>query len=143
MFGWGKKKKNNSDNKTEETTKIVQAFGGALLEYDTSFSIHDVDKLPYDKEKIAEAIIYSISVLNDKNLIEQLKVGLLSLCSFQENIGESITGIVDTTNLDMDLDPVESAKKYIELSKETNNEKYQELLAKAENDYKVYLKKIK
>ena len=42
MFGWGKKKKNNSDNKNEETTKIVQAFGKTLGEYDTSSSIHHV-----------------------------------------------------------------------------------------------------
>jgi hypothetical protein len=143
MFGWGKKKKNNSDNKNEETTKIVQAFGKTLGEYDTSSSIHDVDKLPYDKKTIAEAIIYSISISEDKSQIELLKVGLLSLCSFQENIGESIAGQVDVTNLDMNLDPEELAKKYLESSKETNNEKYKELLVKAEEEYKIYLKQIK
>ena len=72
-----------------------------------------------------------------------LKGALLNLCSFQENIGESIAGQVDVTNLDMNLDPEELAKKYLESSKETNNEKYKELLVKAEEEYKIYLKQIK
>ena len=142
MFGWGKKKKNNDNNKNEETTKIIQAFGKTLGEYDTSSSIHDVDKLPYDKETIVEAIIYSISISEDKSQIELLKVALLNLCSFQKNIGESIAGQVDVTNFDMNLDPEELAKKYLESSKETNNERYKELLAKAEQEYKMYLKRI-
>ena len=142
MFGWGKKKKDKNENKIEENTKIVQEFGNTLLKYDTSLSIYDVDKLPHDKEKIAEAIIYSISKVDDKSTIEQLKVGLLSLCMFQENIGESKIGMVDVTNFDLDLDPEELAKKYLESSKETNKKRYEELLEKANQEYEMYLKRI-
>ena len=49
---------------------------------------------------------------------------------------------VDKLKEDLDLDPEELAKKYLESSKETNKKRYEELLEKANQEYEMYLKRI-
>tara|TARA_Y200000002_G_C22437897_1_gene560861 strand:+ start:89 stop:634 length:546 start_codon:yes stop_codon:yes gene_type:complete len=93
-------KKNNSQHEKETVQvksddfstlhpyEIVGAFGDLMVktsnESDTFF---DVSVLPYPKKIIKEALFKAIKLSDDKDKTEQLKIGLLQLGQFQENIG--------------------------------------------------------
>jgi hypothetical protein len=70
-----------------EINEIVNEFGKCIEDLDIYIAFYDEKILPYPKPKIATAIIEAIKLSKSKKDIEMLKIGLLSLPSFQKNVG--------------------------------------------------------
>jgi hypothetical protein len=65
----------------EEAMKIINAYGNALADRKSSFG--DVSELPYDKERIKEALIHWIKVAEDPKVRELLKGSYITLADWQ------------------------------------------------------------
>lgn len=70
---------------------IVRAYGQALAEHAQSeYSFQSASKLPYSKSAIKEALICALRDTTDSTLREQLKIGLLELSNWQDDIVEGV-----------------------------------------------------
>jgi len=129
--------KSPSKGEPLEPERIINEFGNFIEDLDYMSSFYDVNKLPYPKENISKAIIQSYKMTADGNMREVLKIGLLALSHFQEDIGDSpVQGELDLTQFNLDeLSPEEYLKKSGSLDKE----RFQKLLQKAEEEYQHYL----
>jgi len=67
---------------------IINEFGSVMEDLDNLSDFHDLDKLPFQKEEILNAIIGTFEVTSDQNKRETLEVGLLALSQFLENVGD-------------------------------------------------------
>jgi hypothetical protein len=141
MFGFFKSKKQKVEEDVgKEAEKIVNVYGNAIQNLDYVTAFYDVKKLPYPKEKIANAIIHCYKLTTDTNMREILKTGLLGLSHFQAEIGdEEVRGEVDLTQIDItDISP----EKFLSMSEGVDKERYQMLLQEAEKEWAVWLTKI-
>ena len=59
--------------------------------------------LPFTKQEISRAIIQCYKISSDDKIREMLKIALLSLSHFQENIGHlPVQGSVDLTQINIE-----------------------------------------
>jgi hypothetical protein len=109
----------------EQAEKIVKNFSLIFKKLGLD-EIRDEKDLPYSRDEIVEAyktcIAYAV-VGEQKDIIEPLKVGLVSLAHFQPNIGEPLKGplcasqnfhLSVSTEEKEEMDVKELAKKYSE-----------------------------
>lgn len=125
------------ENEIQAFEAIINKFGDVMEDLDYMSAFHDVDKLPYEKEEILNAIVRTFKITTDQNMKETLKVGLLALSHFQEHVGDSpIRSDVDLTQIDIDkLSP----EDYLKISENSDKEKYEQFLQQAEKEYQRYL----
>lgn len=104
----------NSESTDPEFVRIVQAYG-SFLETSAPIpgTVADVNKLPYTKQQIKDAIVAALHISEDPQMKEHLKAGYIQLSDWQEGVGESNQG-VDVSALDMSQDTDELAKTALE-----------------------------
>lgn len=129
--------KSVSDSGNQDIENVVNKFSKVMEELDYVSKFHDIEKLPYPKEEILNSIISAYKLTADENMRETLKVGLLALSHFQEDIGNSpIQGTVDLTKLNIDdLSP----EDYLKMNAGIDREKYENLSQQADKEYEGYL----
>lgn len=89
-------------NDIEEAYNIVSRFGAVMEKCQYMTKFYDVKTLPFEKDKILKSLVACYEVENDKNVKENIKIGLLALTHFQENIGEKpIETVVDVLSLSL------------------------------------------
>jgi len=132
--------KSVSDNEIEDIKNVVNKFGKVMEELDYVLNFHDVEKLPYLKETILNSIISAYKATDDENNREFLKVGVLALSHFQENIGDSpVRGSLDLTQINIDdLSP----EDYLKMSSDIDIDKFEHLSQLADKEHAGYLKLI-
>lgn len=69
-----------------DAERIVNDYGGALLQVSGTGLLYDVALLPHSKEQIKQAILTMLAGTTDKDLNEQLKVGYMWLANFVPNL---------------------------------------------------------
>ena len=65
----------------DESIRIINAYGKALMDRKSSYG--DVSELPYEKERIKEAIMHGIKEAGDPTFREQLKGAYITLAEWQ------------------------------------------------------------
>ena len=120
--------------------RVVQAYGKLL---DTSApvpgTVADVNKLPYSKQQIKDAIFAALRMTDDPQIKEHLKSGYIQLSGWQEGVGESNQGL-DVSALDMSQDIESLAKTVIEQS--TGSEKWTAIAQKEQEVLKQELQEL-
>lgn len=100
---------------------IVQAYGKILeTSAPTPGTIADVDKLPYTKKQIKDALIAALRSTDDPQMKEHLKVGYIQLADWQEGVGNSNQGL-DLSNIDLNQDTESLAQQVLEQSAGTKD----------------------
>tara|TARA_B100001093_G_C26468844_1_gene859682 strand:- start:136 stop:687 length:552 start_codon:yes stop_codon:yes gene_type:complete len=130
----------NDDIKSSDIYEIIGDFGDLMTETSREYdSFFDVSILPHPKKIIKESLISAIKKSNDKEITAQLKVGLLQLTQFQENIGPKpiINGITSLL-INNSLEPEELARKMDAIENEDNSKYYDSLRVIADREYKFY-----
>ena len=94
--------------------------------------------LPFTKQEISKAIIQSYKISSDDEIREMLKIALLALSHFQENIGDlPVQGSVDLTQINIgELSP----EKYLEMNAGTDEVRFKELTETADKEYQGYIR---
>ena len=68
---------------------IIQDYGYIMLHKSPApFYISDVNKLPYPKENIKQALMMALSVNGEEQTMDALKIGYMQLANWQEGIGD-------------------------------------------------------
>jgi hypothetical protein len=75
------------DDKNDDLT-VIASFGKCMEEDDSFLVFKDVKKLPYPREVILKSLCRQISITKNDKHCEQMKVGLLFLASYQEDVGD-------------------------------------------------------
>lgn len=79
---------------------IVRAYGQALAEHAQSgFAFQSASELPYPKSKIKVALITALRCTKDSKVREQLKIGLLELSNWQDDIVDGVRKISSKNEL--------------------------------------------
>ena len=120
-----------------EPEKIVSDFGSIIENLDYMSSFHDLSKLPYTKQEISGAIIQSYKTSSDEKIREVLKIGLLALSHFQENIGDSpVQSAVDLTQINIEeLSP----EDFLAMNAGIDENIYEQLSQTADREYQGYI----
>lgn len=91
--------------------KIVQDYSAVLgSAAPAPGCVADARKLPHQKERIKQALVFALRMTKEPQMREQLKVGYISLSDWQEGVGDATVGI-DLTNMGPNADPVQLAKR--------------------------------
>lgn len=123
-----------------EFVHIVQAYGKVLeTSAPTPGTVADVNKLPYPKQRIKDAIISALRSADDPKLKEHLKVAYIQLSDWQKGVGESNKGI-DVTALDRNQDTDSLAKAILDQS--SSSEKWVAIAQKEREDLKQELQEM-
>jgi hypothetical protein len=111
----------SSDTPDNNFIPIVQAYGKIL---ETSApapgTVADVNKLPYTKQQIKEALIAVLRSTDDPQMKEYLKIGYIQLADWQEGVGESNQGL-DLSNIDLNQDAKSLAQQVLDQSVGSKN----------------------
>ncbi|MEW5792644.1 MAG: hypothetical protein ACOY4L_00655 [Pseudomonadota bacterium] len=120
--------------------QIVQAYGKTL---ETSApapgTVADINKLPYPKQQIKDAIVAALRMTDDSQIKEHLKVGYIQLSDWQEGVGESNQGL-DVSALDMSQDTQSLAKAVLEQA--SGSEKWMAIAQKEQEALKQELQAL-
>lgn len=110
------KQESNSGSSNTDFVQIVQAYGNTLeTAAPAPGTVADINKLPYTKKQIKEAIITALRSTGDSQMKEHLKVAYIQLSDWQEGVGETNQGL-DVSALDMNQDAESLAKAVLEQS---------------------------
>jgi len=103
-------------NKLQE---IIESYGQSLeAKAKTTFSVADESKLPYTKSEIKKAIIIALSVAEDPQLKEHLKISYINLSDWQKGVGEEdILYDIDVTGFDLNASAEDLAQKVTDQEK--------------------------
>jgi len=95
----------NSNNSQLIASIIVQGYGKVIeTARPAPGTVADVNKLPYPKEQIKDALIVALRSADNPQEKEYLKTGYILLADWQEGVGESNIGL-DLSNIDLNQDP--------------------------------------
>ena len=117
---FGKSDNNYEPTMNEELAlKIINAYGVILeTQVPAPGCVADIRQLPYPKKQIKRAILHALKIVNEPNMQNHLKVGYVTLASWQEGVGDENIGIdLRNVNLNDDInkrvDPLmEQGRKY-------------------------------
>jgi len=95
-----KEDKSRSTQAGEAVAVIIRAYALALEQKGTSgYSYLDTNKLPYPKEVIKDSFIFALKNSQNDKIKENLKVGLLFLPDWQDDVGEGIKGFASEIDI--------------------------------------------
>ena len=103
---------------SDDFLEIVQKYG-RTLEFDapTPGSVADLNKLPYPKQKIKEALIQAMKITSDPQIKDHLKIAFISLADWQEGVGGEDIGF-DFSKPDFPQDIIKRAERTSEIGDE-------------------------
>jgi hypothetical protein len=76
-----------------EVEEIVEGYGAVLAKPSDLGVVRDVGSLPYSKNEIKTTLRIALKLTTDADLIEQLKVGYISLANFQSLSKEEVRAL--------------------------------------------------
>jgi len=125
--------------------QIIRDYANFLEHNPVSDEVRDLKVLPYDKSVILAAIYEGIAAVDDKNMVEALKVAALSLAHYQVGVGDQeLTSLgVDLTNIDIpNLEGDEILDIAKSISGNPNSERWNEFWKLVESDTAEISKKL-
>ena len=119
---------------------IVADFG-KLIETSDGLSINDISELPHPKQDIVNALIYVYQNQEATETKEMMKVGLMEVARYQEDVqGQPIRGVFDASTIQDTTDIQSLAGQIVSQSDGVDEQLYDRLSKKALSEYQEYLK---
>ena len=124
----------------EDFIKIIHSYG-EILENNAPIpgTVADINKLPYSKQEIKNAIIQALKTMDDPKMKEYLKGGYIMLSDWQDGVDLTSKGI-DLSIINTNQDTKNIAKSILEQS--TDIEQWTAIVEKEQEILKQELKKL-
>ena len=115
----GKERSSGDQMDANKLQEIIESYGQSLeAKAKTTFSVADESKLPYTKSEIKKAIIIALSVTEDPQLKEHLKISYINLSDWQKGVGEEdMLYDIDVTGFDLNASAEDLAQKVTDQEK--------------------------